>query len=323
MSNPIQITGIRQGEPYNALLSGGAVSFAMAAAQLYGQVLAAGAPGGALDAAMAFDMGRTLGLRGHWEALISVGDNGDPELTPADLWINNGRWTGTTRPLSGDLGNSVAAPDAAIVSVRLPGGQPPLARLNPAHEIGERLEGALIAEAETPVVNLIGTGVQLLNTPAKTRQEINDSLEAGVETGKRVMVTPTDVETAKIGKVRPDPSENALRLREQLRTDVEAAYGVQGLLSGTEGSSTALSAVWRVAVVRAFDPLANLCELELDRKIGGGIRFNRSNWIAAPHSEIARAVAQRAGAAARLIAAGIDADRALALCGMSDATATE
>lgn len=278
MTGPVAITAVREGTPYNALLAGQQVSFALAAANLYGAVLSAAAPGGAVDPAIAFDMGRALGTRGWWTGLIVIDDDGEPGLVPADLWINAGHWTGTTRPLSGDIGNSVAAPDAAVVNVRFPDGQPPLARLNPVHDMGARLEGSLIAEAETPVANLIGTGATMLNTPAKARKEISDSLTEGVEGGKRVMVTPTDVEQARVGKIHPDPSETAVALRSQIRTDVEAAYGVNGLLSDTEGSSTALSGIWRVAVVRAFDPLANLVELEVARKIDAGIRFDRTKW---------------------------------------------
>lgn len=316
MTGPVAITAVREGTPYNALLAGQQVSFALAAANLYGAVLSAAAPGGALDPFVCFDMGRTLGTRGRWTGLIVIDDDGEPDLIPADLWINNGIWTGTTRPPSGEIGRSVVAPDDAVVNVRLPDGQPPLARLNPVRDIGARLEGALIAESESPVVNLIGAGPQMLNTAARARKEITDSLIDGVEGGKRVLVTPSDIDQARVGKLHPDPSETAVALRAQIRTDVEAAYGIPGLLSDTEGSSTALSGIWRVAVVRAFDPLANLVELEVARKIDGGLRFDRTKWHAAPHSEMARATAQRATAVQRLVAAGVEVDRAIQLAGM-------
>ena len=310
----MQVTAVREGAPYNALLAGQQVSFALAAANLYGAALAAAAPGGAMPTDLAFTIGRTLGIRGWSTGLVQIDADGEPFILPADLWVHAGTWTGATRPLDGEIGRSVVAPDAAVVSVRLPDGVAPLSRLNPAADIGARLDGSMVAEAETPVARLIGLGALAMNMPASARTEISTSLEDAVVEGKRQMVTPSDVEQSRIGKLQPDPSTAALSLREQVRTDVEAAYGLTGLLSNSAGAE--FSELWRVATVRTFEPLARLVEVEAARKLGSPIRFNRDAWIPASQLELARATALRAQAFNRLVGAGVEVDRAITLAGL-------
>ena len=283
--------------------------FIASAAHLIASTLATAAPGGAVTPAVAYQVGRNLALTGRFTGLVEVDADGGYAIEPMDAWLHSGTWHGTTRPLDGDDNSrSVVAPDDAVVNVRWP--DAPVSRRTSLSDIIEQLEGALLADCKTPSQWLLPLSLDHLNVGVKGREQLNTDLSdlEGVRT------VPTGVQAQQATHIGPSPEDGALKLRAQLRTDVEAAFGLIGLLSETDG--VAIHGHWRVATVRTFEPLARLVEAELTRKVPGASRFNRAAWVAAPHSEVARATAQRAVAVQRLVAAGMDLDRAVRLAGM-------
>ena len=306
---------VREGSPLATILAGAQVTFIHAAANLYGSILAAASPGGALDAPICFSVGRTLGYRGWWTGLVQLDAEGAPYLVPMDAWLHNGIWTGTTRPLSGEIGATVRAPDAAVVNIRYPDGQPPVSRINPLSDLAAALESAMTDEARVPVIRLIGLDAASGGgTSASQRDDIDKSIGDAVSGGKRHATVAAMMEQSRIGSMTPDPSPGAVALRGQVRDDVAAAFGVLGLLSEAQDASG--QSDWRIATKRTWEPLAMLVEAEASRKLETPVRFNRRAWIAAPHSEVARAVAQRATAVQRLVAAGMTLDRAVEMAAM-------
>ena len=235
--------------------------FVRAAANLFGSVLAAAAPGGVVTPALALVMGHRLTTRGRFTGLVEVGADGQFTIEPMDAWVNRGRWTGSTVPLDGDTGRSVVAPDDAVVNVRWP--DAPVSRRGDFATIIEELDGAMLADAKTPVQWLLPLSFEHLNTGSTGRAMINEQLAAL----QGVLAVPTGVDVGKATQIGPSPSEGALKLREQLRTDVEAAFGIIGLLSETEG--VGIHGHWRVATVRTFEPLAVAIESELQPQGAG------------------------------------------------------
>ena len=293
-------------------------AFIYTASNLYGQVLAGAAPDGALDTYICYAIGRSLGLRGRFTGLIEVGPDGELSVTPMDAWLNNGRWTGTTRPRDGDTGRTVTAPDAAVFHVRFPDGQAPVSRVNPLGELAAGLDGAMIDETEVPALRVIGLNPTAVAVTGTQRGDVDKSIEKATADGKRHATVVAEIEQSRFGTLQPDPSSAAVQLRAQVRDDVAAAFGVIGLLSEAQDASA--HGDWRVATTRTFEPLARLVEDEAARKLDAPVRFHRPAFIAAPHSEIARAIAQRATAVQRLVAAGMEIDRAVALVGLEIGT---
>ena len=308
---------VREGAPIGVGLRAFAdqVSFVHTAANLYGSALAAATPA-ALDPAVSFAIGRTLATRGWFAGLIQLDGDGDPLIVPADLWINRGVWTGTTRPLDGEIGVPVAAPDAAVINVRYPDGLAPVSRVHPLGDLAAALDGAMRDEAEVPVLRLIGLALNAAFTTAEQRTAITAGLQKLGVDDSRLATVASEVEQARVGRLGPEPDRAAVELRDQIRHDVAAAYGVQGLLA--EGASTEIHGFWRVATVRTFEPLALMVEAELARKLDTPARFDRSKWIAAPVSEVARERAQRGAAVQRLVAAGVEVERALGIAGLDE-----
>ena len=307
---------VREGSPLASILAGAQVTFIHAAANLYGSILAAASPGGALDAPTCFGIGRALAYRGWFTGLVQLDANGDPYIVPMDAWLHNGIWTGTTRPLSGEIGATVRAPDAAVLNVRYPDGQAPVSRVNPLSDLGAALEASMISEARVPVLRLLGLDPSGATTTPMQHGAIDKSIDDAVSAGKHHATVAAMIDQSRIGSMHPDPSSGAVALRGQVRDDVAAAFGVLGLLSEAQDASG--QSDWRVATKRTWEPLAMLVEAEAVRKLETPVRFNRRAWIAAPHSEVARAVAQRAAAVQRLVAAGMELERAVEIAAMGE-----
>ncbi len=300
------------------------VSFIYAAANLYGSALAVASPGGALDAPTCQAIGRDLALRGRSTWLIEVDPDGEYSITRMMAWLNNGRWTGTTHPLSGDLGSTVTAPDGAVLNFRFLDGQAPVSRLNPLGGLAAEIENAALSEAEVPVGRLVGAKDFAAGLTAGQRSDVSRGLRRGNapapagdfpnDPSGRVHVLPAEFDGSRVGALGPNPAPALVSLRAQVRDDTAAAFGIIGLLSEAQDASA--HSDWRVATIRAFEPLMLLVEAEAARKLDAPVRFDRRKLIAAPHSETARAVSQRAGAVQRLQAAGMDLDRAVQLAGL-------
>ncbi len=316
MSNVIPLT-VREGVPgaSPASYANAQVAFIRAAANLYASALAVASPGETLDASTCHAIGKALATRGWFTGLIEIDADGSPIVTPMDAWLNRGRWIGTTRPLNGDTGLSVSAPDDAVLSVRYADGEAPIARINPLADLAAKLDAAMIEEAETPVLRVLGLDATGIASGPDQRGDITTGVMDAGKDGLRVVTVPAMVEQSRIGKIGPEPERGAVELRKQVREDVEAAYGVQGLLS--DSGSTETHGYWRVATVRTFTPLAMMIEREAARKLDSAPVFRREAWIAAPHSEVARATAQRATAVQRLVAAGVDVERAIEIAGLA------
>ena len=181
-------------------------------------------------------------------------------------------------------------------------------------ELAAGIDGAMIAETEVPALRLIGLNPTAVAATGTQRGDVDKSISEAGTAGKRHATVVAEIEQSRVGTLQPDPSSAAVQLRAQVRDDVAAAFGVIGLLSEAQDASA--HGDWRVATTRTFEPLARLVEDEAARKLDAPVRFNRQAFIAAPHSEIARAIAQRATAVQRLQAAGMDLDRAVALVGL-------
>lgn len=283
-----------------------------AACRLYGTVLATAAPGdGPLTPWLLFDCGFRLGLRGKWQAVIEVGPDGRLKLTPFDAWPDRGVWIGSTRERDGRDSRNLSVPADAVFRIELPGGSP-VSLLSSTASLAYANEWSLGKEVGTVAHNVFTTDIGLLNSPPETRDEISESIDKIMQKAGGPPVLPAGVfPGARLG---PQPSAGQLQLREQLRLQVEAHFGIMGLLSEMDG--TAVHALWRVAVVRTFDPLARLVEMEAADKLDSAYTLNRDAWIAAPHSELARATAQRATAVQRLTAAGVEVDTAREAVGL-------
>ena len=162
-----------------------------------------------------------------------------------------------------------------------------------------------------------GKVVQTIKEMASVTPANRDALAGSVLTPVAkhgIVVLPPGFERDEKGDYGPDPKRGALELREQLREDIASQFGLTGLLTRTDAG--AIQELWRVAVVRTFEPMARLIEAEASAKLGTEIRLATDRWVAAPHSEVARAINQRASAVGRLVTAGIEPERAITLAGM-------
>ena len=287
--------------------------FVMAACNLYGSTLAAATPAaGPLTGRLLYDCGYRLGRYGKWTAVIEIDGAGDVVLTPFSAWPRAGVWTGYTRECDGRDNRALTVPGAAVFHVELP--SPPLAPLASTAAILQELERAMAQEAIMPVLKYVKMG----SAPVSIRPEQLDELSRGLAERYNdggFAVLPAYAEEG--GSVQPDPSEGALALRTQMRTDVEALFGVVGLLS--EGDGASAQAHWRVAMVRTFGPLANMIEAEAAAKLAGPVTLNRNTWFAAAHGDRARLIVARANGIARLVNAGMSIDDArTAVAGFDD-----
>ena len=289
------------------------IGMVLAACRTYGTALAAMAPdSGPVTPELMFDCGCHLGRFGRWQAFIDVRADGTLRLTPFDAWANNGQWEGNTRERAGRASRHLTVPDDAVVAVGLPGG-PPLGALSSTASIHHANERAIAQDATTPNGRVITMGLESLNIGSRARAEIAQSVE-DARGGVMVLPAGTALGSRGSGVIGPDPSQGSLELRKQLRTEVEALFGIQGLLSDMDAA--AVNNLWRVASVRTFGPMARLVEDEAARKLDAPVRLNRRALIAAPVSEVARSVAQRAMALERMVNAGVGLAEARAAAGL-------
>ncbi len=289
------------------------LGFVASACGLYASMLAAAAPGAPLTARLLQDCGWRLGLRGQWTAVIEVGPDGNLVLTPFDAWPSEGFWNGTTREKDGRTPRSLIVPADAVFHVALPA--PPLGPLSSTASIAYELERGMAREAALPVGRLIGMAPELAAAAKSARDEMASTFLGSIETAS-VGVMPPGFSASQndSGKVGPDPSDGAIALRDQMRADVEGHFGIVGLLSRMDAG--AVQELWRVATVRTFGPIADLIEAEAADKLGEPVTLRRDRWVAAPHSEVARAMAQRAAGVGRLVTAGVAVVDARAAMGM-------
>ena len=295
--------------------------FILAACQLYGATLAAAAPddGEPLDAVTLYDMGFRLGWRGRWSGLIEVARDGDVILTPFDGTPTNGVWVGVTRERDGHTPRTVRAPAAAVFEVALP--VPPVAAGTSTNDLLTALETALCSDAERALsgraVLVMDRGMAALGADA--RATITKSLQDGYgDATKRgdVPVLPPGVSPATMGGT--EAAGRMVDARNQVFTEVEAQYGVTGLLRPASDGASA-HAHWRLAVVKTFAPMAKLIEAEAVRKLAERVTLDRSAWFAAAHGDRARLIVARSRAVSQLAALeGVTVEQARAMVASFD-----
>ena len=284
------------------------IAFALATTRIYSAALGmAGLPGTPLDPRTMSDVGYSLARRGRYTGLIEVTDAGAVVLTEFHGWPTEGRWSGLTRERAGRSSRNVDAPDEAIVEFTLPNGAP-ISALSSSAEIGLELERGMASEASMPA----GRAIALEFLPnATVTPEQTSEWRHHLETGGIHMIA--GAKTADLKRYTPDPSEGALALRDQIRTDYEAMAGLLGLLS--EGDSTAKRELWRLAVISTFEPIALLIETEAAAKLDRPYTLNRELWTRRD-LETSRSLTQRATAVQRLVNAGVGVSDARAAIGI-------
>ena len=290
----------------------------VAAVGVWSSALAAAAPdAGPLTPYALADCGRRLASRGEWSALVEIGDDGELILTPFDATPRFGVWTGQTRERDGIRPRAVQAPADMVFHVEL--AARPLPFGASTRDILTAIEGSLAGDLRS---GLRGRAVLTMDralaaTGSGVRDQITKSLQDGytdAEGAGKVPVLPPGVEPASMGgELDWIPQQ-----REQLFGEVEALFGIPGLLRPSDGQ--AAHAAWRLATVRTFTPLARQIEDEARAKLDEPYTLNRDAWFAASHSERARLIAARAGGVSRLVnQAGMQAADALATVRSFDA----
>ncbi len=280
--------------------------FTLAACQLYGSTLAAAAPeNGPLNGDVLCDMGYRLGLRGWWAGVIEVGADGELTVTPFDATPYAGMWHGSTREHDGFASRNLRVPAAAVFRIRLP--VQPVGAGSSTREMLEAAETALLGEARTGLHGRAVLTIPIEERASRPEQwtDIADWLQEryGAQRGAGLVpVLPPGVKPSQMGGEAA--VEGNVLLRDQAFAEVEAQFGIPGLLrSATDGA--AAHAYWRLAVVRTFTPIAKMIEAEALRKLEAPANLNIGAWFAAAHGDRARLIAARAGAMRRLTEAGM------------------
>ncbi len=201
------------------------------------------------------NIARELARRGEWAALIEVpGAGGGVRLVPAASWDVRGNWNEGDwfyrLDLFGPSGNITRlAPSAAVVHVRINTladrpwhGRSALASFPATASLAARIEGLLATETRVPIGRSLTVNARL--SPEQ-------STEAAVSMAKRrlsVLGAAGATESgARLHQYGPDPSENILKLRDTLRAEILAAYGLAETIFAPNGDGTAQREAWRRA----------------------------------------------------------------------------
>ena len=280
--------------------------FTLAACQLYGSVLAAVAPqDGPLNGDVLCDMGYQLGLRGRWAGVIEVGLDGELTVTPFDATPYAGMWQGSTRERDGFAPRTLRVPAAAVFHISLP--VQPVGAGSSTREMLEAAETALLGEARSGLHGRAVLTIPIEERASRPEQwteiaEWLNELYGAARGAGRVPVLPPGVKPGQMGG--EGAVEGNVLLRDQAFAEVEAQFGIPGLLRAAADGAAA-HAYWRLAVVRTFTPIAKMIEAEALRKLEAPANLNIGAWFAAAHGDRARLIAARAGAMRRLTEAGM------------------
>ena len=253
------------------------------------------------------DYGFRLGRDGFWTALIELDERGRFVLTPFDAFPNNGRYIGMTREPDGRNGRAVSAPAADVLRLEL--ASPPMPYMSSVASIGVELDRGMAQEAALPVGRYIPLSDQLTGAGSEMRAQIQSSYQETASRGGVVVLPPGVGHTAtgSLGKTGPDPTRGSVNLRAQIREDVEAHFGIVGLLSPF--AATDIQELWRVAVATTFEPILAMLEDEIAAKLETPASYDRRGWNTATFDARARSVQ-------RFVAAGFDKDEAVRLSGI-------
>lgn len=281
-----------------------------AAVATWANAMAAASPGAPLTGEILYWLGRQLAMRGKAALAINVASDG-VTLWPYAATRKGDDWTGTATLPDGTT-RALDTPDSGVVHIALAGG-PPIGASDSLATLLPILEMSAATEAAIPPGTSVRMGDGLVGANTQQMAEIEASLSRVLQRSG-VAVLPPGVSPGE--HYGPEPSAGLVALRDQARDQVEAAFGIVGLLQPLTGRDAGPSQ-WRMAVVRTFNPLATMIEVEASAKLESEIRLNREAWIPASHLDLARATALRAQAAARLgTLDGMTADRAVELAGV-------
>ena len=272
-----------------------------------GAMAAAAAETAPIPRRLLHDYGYRLGRAGRWTALIDIDDRGGFVLTPFDAWPHQGRYTGVTREPDGRTGRGLTVPAADVLHVQL--ASPPIPYGSSVASIMLELERGVAQDAAIPAGRYITLSDQLITAGSKAWETGRGIFEKNIARGGFQALPPGfgNNQSAALGKTGPAPDEGAVALRAQIREDVEASFGIVGLLSPE--AATDVQELWRVAVTSTFEPLLAMLEDEVTAKLEMPVQFDRSGWNTATFDARARAVQ-------RFVASGFERDEALRLAGL-------
>lgn len=303
------------------------------AAGLYARSFAAatidGDAGAAVTAPVRALVARDLIRRGESVHLVDV-NRGRVRLIPAGSWDVRGPWIEDEWwyrvDLFGPSGNITRfVPSAAVVHVRYAvdpsrpwHGLSPLAWASATGTLAANLETRLGEEAGGPVAHVVpvpqdgGTGDAddpLAGLKADIRRArggtvLTETTAAGWGEG-RASAPHSDWKPQRMGA---DPPDALPTLRMDVFDAVLAACGVPpdlARISTAQGQREA----FRRWLTTGLEPVGELVATELSAKLDGPIRFDFTGTYA--HD-----LAGRAGAFQKLVAGGMDVDRALAVSGL-------
>ncbi len=280
-----------------------------AAVRTWGWALAAATPGAPLTGEVLYWAGRQLGLRG--KATLAIMLEGEAAtLLPYAATRKGDQWTGSVTLPDGNTAKHDTE-DGGVVHLVLAGGAP-IGAGDSAASLAVVVDAAAATEASIPPGHAINMGEQMARAGKEVRDQIAATFGAALARSGLVVMPPGAEHGQHYG---PEPSAGLVALREQVRNDIEAAFGITGLLQPLTGRDSG-PAAWRLAIVRTFNPLASMVEVEASAKLETEIRLNRDAWIPASHLDLARAAALRSQAANRLVQAGFSNEDAARLAGL-------
>ena len=200
-------------------------------------------------------IGRHLARRGEWAALIDVPPEGGVRLLPAGSWDVRGGWNEGDwyyrLDLFGPSGNITRlVPSAAVVHVRVNAladrpwhGRSALAAFPGTAKLAARIEGLLTTETRVPIGRALTVNGRV--TPEQ-------SAEAATDMARRRLSVVGTASAGSDGGARlhaygPNPAESVLALRDTLRGEILAAFGLTEALVAPGGDGTAQREAWRRA----------------------------------------------------------------------------
>ena len=188
----------------------------------------------------------------------------------------------------------------------------PLRRSSLTAILARRLEVALADECTVPITRLLGMAGQ---KPGAERVMAALDHRAGTA-GLSVYQGP---ENGRPNRVGPEPTENEVTLREQIAHQVYALFGISPLLFSTDADGQSLREAKRLFLSTTLRGLVSMIEAELAMKLmAPGVRLSMGAMFITDEETMALSVSRRSSAFAKLIAGGVESERALKLAGLGD-----
>lgn len=265
----------------------------------------------AFDAATLGSVGYALGMYGAATLAIGIDTmTGVERFLPLRVWPTGDgtTYSGTTMPLDARQPMPVRVSEDSVIRVALPHSKPPFAFGDSAADGLSMLETSLKRESAVLPTHFIETDERLIGMGKDARADIERSMITA-RADRNAGHAPVLAAGLKPSETRfgPKPTEAAIKMRQDYTLDVEAAYGIVGLLR--QGASTESQMLWRAAVIRTALPLIKMLEQEASAKLERDVEFRKDNLTLATFADRVRGVRQ-------LTDAGVEVNRALALAGV-------